>query len=117
MSWKLVIGIEQFFLTDQEKEFYVRAVSSGEQHIQIKLGLFVGPKYQSLAELNENNPILNSPTWAELQKLKDKGDDKSVRKKMLLERSINIQFPYDQFIREWDEANRQSRGIVKFNNT
>ena len=112
MSWKLVVGIEKYILTDQEKEFYVHSVAQGDQHIQIKRGLFVSPNYQSLAELNDTNPILNSPTWIEIQELKDKGDDASVRRKMTLEKSINIQFPYEQFSTEWEEVNRQIRDII-----
>jgi hypothetical protein len=113
MSWKLVIGIEPYVLTDQEKDFYLAAIAHGEEHIQIKRGLFVSPHYQSLAEFNDNNPILNSPTWVELQSLKEKGDDTSVRRKMALEKSINTQFPYEKYVSEWDEANRQSKALVK----
>ena len=113
MSWILTVGIDKFILTDQEKDFYVDMVRRGEKHIQIKKDMYVSPNYQSLVETNGQNPILNNPNYTELLSLKDKNDDASVRKKMRLEHTIGIQFPYEQFIREWDEVNRTEKSIQK----
>ena len=113
MSWYLTVGIKEFLLTDQEKEFYLKAVDAGEEHIQIKRGLYVGPNYQSLVEANVDNPILNSPTYIELISLSGQGDNLAVRRKMALEQSIDRQFPYDRYSKEWEEIRYpQNKNIV-----
>lgn len=114
MSWTITVGIDKFMLTDQEKDFYLHAVSSGEKHIQVKKGLFIGANYQSLVQNNTENPILNNPNWIELQQLKGKSDDEAIRRKMKLEHAINVQFPYERYVNEWEEAKHsQSKQIVK----
>lgn len=113
MSWVLTVGIDKFLLSDQEKAFYIHAVAAGEKHIQIRHGLYVGANYQSLVETSEQNPILNSPSYIEWISLKEKSDDASTRRKMALERAIGIQFPYEQFSKEWEETYRTEKAIVK----
>lgn len=103
MSWTLTVGIDKFILSDQEKDFYLQSINSGDKHIQIKRGLFVGTNYQSLVQNNTENPIMNNPNWIELQGIKNDGSDEAVRRKMRLEHAINVQFPYEQFVNEWEE--------------
>lgn len=106
MTWTLTIGIDKLILTDQEKDFYIQAVKSGEKHVQIKRGMYVDCNYKSLIENTSTNPILNSPNYIELENLKNQSGDAVTRRKMQLEHAINVQFPYEHFADEWEEARR-----------
>lgn len=46
--WKLVVGIEAFYLTDREKEFYLNSISKGAKFVQVNDYLMLGANFQSL---------------------------------------------------------------------
>lgn len=46
--WKLVVGIEAFYLTDREKEFYLTSISKGAKFVQVNEYLMLGANFQSL---------------------------------------------------------------------
>lgn len=47
-TWKLVIGIETFYLTDREKDFYLSSVAKGAKYVQVNDLLMLGANFQSL---------------------------------------------------------------------
>ena len=115
MNYILTVGIKDFLLTEEQKDLYLTAVERGAKQVQLSDSLFVSTNFQSLVaedELNIN-PIISNPNYQELLTLKGKTDDASVRRKMYLERAINIQFPYEKFADEWGETYRGSTQIIK----
>lgn len=49
MNWVLTIGVDKFYLTEQEKESYLKAVNIGVKYVQIR-GMILGTSFQSLVQ-------------------------------------------------------------------
>ena len=111
--WILTVGIDKYFLTDDEKKFYLEAKVKGAEIVQLRENLYLSTKFQSLVEENGNNPITSDKNFLEYLGLKDKGDSVSVKRKMALEKLLDLKFPYEEYAEEWDEANHTARAIIK----
>lgn len=111
--WVLTVGIDKYFLTPEEKEFYMEAKAKGAEVVQLRDSLIVSTKFVSLVEETEGNPITSDRQFLEYVGLKSKSDDTSVRRKMVLEKILDTKFPYERYTEEWEEAKRTERGIIK----
>lgn len=47
-NWILTIGIDKYYLTEQEKEFYLTSISKGSKYVAIDENKLLGINFQSL---------------------------------------------------------------------
>jgi hypothetical protein len=64
-KWKLTIGIEPFYLTEDQKDFYLKAINNGVKYVQLDDKTFVGNSFQSLVHLDtlEENKKIEKGKW------------------------------------------------------
>ncbi len=111
--WILTVGIDKYFLTPEEKEFYIEAKNKGAEHVQLRDSMILSTKFISLVESTEGNEIAQDKHFIEYTGLKSKSDDLSVRRKMALEKILHLKFPYDKYTDQWEEARTITGSIVR----
>ncbi len=50
-TWCIVIGIDKFYLTEQEKNYYLTSINKGAKYVDLG-GMVLGPNFQSLVSLD-----------------------------------------------------------------
>ena len=50
-NWRVTIGIDYYFLTEEEKNFYLRAVQAGQEFAVLKNGLVLTKNFQTIISM------------------------------------------------------------------
>lgn len=52
-DWVLTIGIDKFYLTKEEKDFYLESIAKGSKYVVIDTNKILGTSFQSLVSQQE----------------------------------------------------------------
>lgn len=52
-DWVLTIGIDKFYLTEKEKDFYLESINKGAKYVAIDSQKLLGTNFQSLVSMQE----------------------------------------------------------------
>jgi hypothetical protein len=64
-SWRLTIGRNHYYLTEQEKTFYLTSISAGQDFVVLKSGKILSKQFMDLVPLNaiEEAEKLDAGKW------------------------------------------------------
>ncbi len=49
--WKIIIGIDNYYLSEEDKNFYLNAIAQGQSYVALKNGLILSKNFQSIVSV------------------------------------------------------------------
>lgn len=87
-KWKLIIGIEAYYLTDSQKDFYLDAVNKGVKYVALDEKRYLGTQFQTLVHLDviDESKKMDTGKWqCSYGKWHEKGWDCNCGKKLVFD--------------------------------